>query len=510
MKIEEIVNKVHCADALIFLKEMLSESIDLCITSPPYYGLRNYGIDGQIGLEKTFDEYLKKILEITAEIKRVLKKTGTFFLNMGDCYGGSPAGNKSISEANIGSDGLYVRKMKQCAGAKSPARLTYWGGNVEKSTLTNPERQQLMGRSGNQKCMLMQPERLAIKMIDEQGWILRNKIKWCKQVLLYKERRTKGSVMPTSVKDRFNESGEELYFFVKSKKYYSDLDSVRLPVQTFEDREMGIVRQLDYPESKYNKFNYRVRDAKRKAGQPQFKASEEEIKRYNEIPKDYGKKKLQNLPDKGKGLNRWMSGTPNYTYSPRARTQRYAKGSEYEQKYGEPWDRFGQKTKKAGNKINDPRGNHEGGPGSWRDFKDNPENSFPKFQERKRKNPEELKKMGVPATYIGATGEDHNLLNNPAGKNIPTVWLIGSEPHNFQKEYGSEVDHFATFPEALCEIPIKFGCPPGGIVLDCFAGAGTALVVAKKLKRNYIGIELNEKYVKISQERIRRIPTPLF
>ena len=80
------MNKIFQGDALTVLKTLQDESVDCVITSPPYYGLRNYGIEGQIGLEDTFEEYLEKILKIVAEIKRILKKTGTFWLNMGDCY----------------------------------------------------------------------------------------------------------------------------------------------------------------------------------------------------------------------------------------------------------------------------------------------------------------------------------------------------------------------------------------------------------------------------------------
>src|SRR3990167_6732157 len=83
------INKIICGDSLEVLKTLPDDCIDMCITSPPYYGLRNYGVEGQLALEKTFEEYLKKILEITKEIKRVLKPTGSFWLNMGDCYGGS-------------------------------------------------------------------------------------------------------------------------------------------------------------------------------------------------------------------------------------------------------------------------------------------------------------------------------------------------------------------------------------------------------------------------------------
>ena len=82
----DLINKIICGDSLSVLKTFPNESVDLVITSPPYYALRNYGVDGQLGLEKTFEEYLEKILAITAEIKRVLKKTGQFWLNMGSSY----------------------------------------------------------------------------------------------------------------------------------------------------------------------------------------------------------------------------------------------------------------------------------------------------------------------------------------------------------------------------------------------------------------------------------------
>jgi DNA modification methylase len=77
-EIEKIKNKIIQGDSLTELKKFPDESIDMVITSPPYYALRNYGVDGQIGLEPTFEEYLEKILAITAEIKRVLKKSGSF------------------------------------------------------------------------------------------------------------------------------------------------------------------------------------------------------------------------------------------------------------------------------------------------------------------------------------------------------------------------------------------------------------------------------------------------
>src|SRR3989304_5520230 len=79
-------------EALIAARKPPDESVDCIITSPPYYSLRDYGVEGQVGLEKTLDEYLNKMLLITAELKRVLKKTGTMWWNHGDSYNGNKVG----------------------------------------------------------------------------------------------------------------------------------------------------------------------------------------------------------------------------------------------------------------------------------------------------------------------------------------------------------------------------------------------------------------------------------
>ena len=391
-EIEKIKNKIIQGDSLTELKKFPDESIDMVITSPPYYALRNYGVDGQIGWEPTFEEYLEKILAITAEIKRVLKKSGSFWFNLGDMYGGIKEGKTDQKVSD------YIKESQKDLKKNSPKM---------------------------KKCLLMMPERIALAMIDQQGWILRNKIKWAKQVFIKQENRTKGSVMPTSVKDRFNESGEELYFFVKNKDYYADLDAVRLPNQVMgvTDLRPAVLRQRLYPESKYNKFNYRKKDWK-----------QEEIEGYK------------------------MGSVDSHRAALRGGLKNLAK-----------------RMKDTKNKVNDPRGNHEGEPGSWRDFKDNPDNNY------------------------------------LIGKNLPTIWLIGTEPHNFQKELNVNADHFACFPKSLCEIPIKFGSPPNGIVLDPFMGSGTTAIEAKKLGRNYIGIELNPDYCKLAEERIKKeCPDNLF
>src|SRR3990167_10591238 len=178
-EIRRVVNTIICGDALEVLKTLPDECIDCVITSSPYYGLRDYGVEGQIGLEPTLNEYLDKILSITAELKRVLKKTGTMWWNHGDSYGTSHS---------PGSLGKYD---------KNPDRF---------AQLDNSEK----GRSpGPEKCLLLQNFRLAQRMIDEQQWILRNVLIWHKP-----------NVMPSSVKDRFTVDFEPIFFFSKSKKYW--------------------------------------------------------------------------------------------------------------------------------------------------------------------------------------------------------------------------------------------------------------------------------------------------
>src|SRR3990167_4221203 len=176
------INKIIHGDSMEVLKTLPDESVDCIITSPPYYGLRDYSVDGQIGLEKTLDEYLTKMLAITAELKLVLKKTGTLWWNHGDSYGtGSGAG---------------IRDGKQA---------------TNRGTQTN-ENWQKKGKAsipGYEKSLLLQAHRLVIRMIDEQGWILRNTIIWHKP-----------NCMPSSVKDRFTVDYEPIFFFTKSKKYW--------------------------------------------------------------------------------------------------------------------------------------------------------------------------------------------------------------------------------------------------------------------------------------------------
>ena len=175
------VNKIICGNTLSVLKTLPDESINCCVTSPPYWGLRDYGVKGQLGLEKTFEEYISKLCDIFDEIKKVLRKDGTCWVNLGDSYSGGGRG---------------------------------WQGKNDYKELNNKSVKSIRTDMPDKSLVLI-PQRFAIEMVN-RGWILRNTIIWHKP-----------NCMPSSAKDRFTVDFEYVYFFVKSKKYWFE--------QQFED-----------------------------------------------------------------------------------------------------------------------------------------------------------------------------------------------------------------------------------------------------------------------------------
>jgi len=301
------INKTYNYNCLEGLKLLSDSSIDCCVTSPPYWNLRDYGVEGQLGNESHFNIYIQNLCDIFIEVKRVLKPRGTCFVNIGDTYGTQSGGMR----------GGYIEPKY---------------GHTNSRTIEQPN-------LNMHKCLLMIPARFAIEMIDKCGWILRNQIIWHKP-----------NQMPNSAIDRFTVDFEELFFFTKQPQYY------------FEQ---------------------------------QFDPYTEEI------------------------------------------------------------DRWGGEMKR------------------------NPQN-------------EKMDDKGMAGANSLARKRD--MRPNKEGRNKRTVWSINTEP--------CSEEHFAVFPQHLPETPIKAGCPANGIVLDPFMGSGTTGVVARKLGRNFIGFELNPKYIKLSEKRL--------
>ena len=175
---------VLVGDCVDSLRKLGDNEINCCVTSPPYYGLRDYGVDGQIGLEKTPTEYINKLVTVFREIKRVLRDDGVLWINIGDTYAGSGKGAWNNKEAQIEK---YVADP-QGPQSKMPK---IWKDIGIKS-----------------KDLIGIPWMLAFALRND-GWYLRQDIIWHKP-----------NAMPSSVKDRCTTAHEYLFLLSKSKKYY--------------------------------------------------------------------------------------------------------------------------------------------------------------------------------------------------------------------------------------------------------------------------------------------------
>ena len=184
MKTDVIINR----DALYALRELPSESVNCCVTSPPYYGLRDYGLDAQIGREDTPEHYIGRLVEVFRELRRVLKDDGTFWLNIADIYCGT--GNKgSYTDPKNpkGRNGQAVSIASTAAGCK-------------------------------QKDLIGIPWLLAFALRSD-GWYLRSDIIWLKE-----------NPMPESCRDRPSRCYEHIFLLTKSKKYYYDAAAIAEPI----------------------------------------------------------------------------------------------------------------------------------------------------------------------------------------------------------------------------------------------------------------------------------------
>jgi len=188
--VENVVNCIINDDCFAALKKLPSESVNCCVTSPPYYGLRDYGIEGQIGREKTPEKYIKKLTGIFSELRRVLRNDGTLWLNISDSYCGS--GNK----------GTHCNPKNPKGRNGQQTSITY---NVK-----NCKHKDLIGI----------PCFLAFSL-RSNGWYLRSDIIW-----------QKGNAMPENVKDRPTRSYEHIFLFSKSRRYYYDALSIAEPAVT--------------------------------------------------------------------------------------------------------------------------------------------------------------------------------------------------------------------------------------------------------------------------------------
>lgn len=182
--VQDVDLTLYLGDALTVLRKLPDESVNCAVTSPPYWGLRDYGVEPQIGLEETPAAYIAALVDVLAELRRVLTSDGTLWLNLGDSY--SHRGN----------------------GARDPVR---W----PKQSRNDHRVEHAKATGAKPKDLLMLPARVAIALCDD-GWYLRSEIVWVKP-----------NPMPESVTDRPTSATERIYLLAKSARYYYDADAIR-------------------------------------------------------------------------------------------------------------------------------------------------------------------------------------------------------------------------------------------------------------------------------------------
>ena len=193
----ETMWEIKQGDAIEVLKTMPDQCINTCVTSPPYWGLRDYGVAGQLGLEPTPEEYVANLVEVFREVRRVLRDDGTLWLNLGDSYSGSCQTGGVNSISGKGKSQPHVKHKRN----------------------TNLKPKDLIGI----------PWMVAFALRAD-GWYLRQDIIWHKP-----------NPMPESVEDRCTKAHEYIFLLSKSKKYYYDADAIR------EDPKPGNAGRMSAP-----------------------------------------------------------------------------------------------------------------------------------------------------------------------------------------------------------------------------------------------------------------------
>jgi DNA modification methylase len=200
-------------DVLDRLRTIADDSIQCVVTSPPYWRLRDYGVDGQIGLEPTFEEFLDRLVAVFAEVRRVLRPNGVCWVNMGDSYATASSG-QAQGGLKASSDVFSPRANPRLHHRNADQKIC-------------PKRHQAVGF--RPKEIIGQPWRLAFAL-QSSGWLLRQDIVWHKT-----------QPMPESVRDRCTKAHEYLFLLTKSSDYFWDFKASREPVSgTSHPRGKGV------------------------------------------------------------------------------------------------------------------------------------------------------------------------------------------------------------------------------------------------------------------------------
>lgn len=228
------VASVMVGDCLASLATLPDRSINCCVTSPPYYGLRDYGVDGQIGLEDSPDAYVARLVEVFREVRRTLTDDGTLWVNIGDSYsrdpgkGGSGPNGKHDSIPDYGN----ARKIMSEKRGSSDGGV----GRADRAPV------RVGGEGIKPKDMIGIPWLLAFALRAD-GWFLRQDIIW-----------SKPNPMPESVRDRCTKAHEYLFLLSKSERYHFDHDAMKEPADPKNHRDSRGIRPTPPGQAEHKGF----------------------------------------------------------------------------------------------------------------------------------------------------------------------------------------------------------------------------------------------------------------
>lgn len=487
-------------DCLDVLKTLDSQSVNCCVTSPPYYGLRDYGVDDQIGLEQTPEEYVSKLVDVFREVKRVLRDEGTVWLNLGDSYWGSH------SMGNCTPDAMGIQK--HLSGCYGNAKQREW---AKRDDLKPKD---LIGIPWRVAFALQQPyysgdiknelDRLWIaSMFDTEGCLFIHKREKGQASGGGYHRKIDSFLAGIEVANTHPQITDRLLELIglgsissqsteKNPKRKQEIYRYHLR----SNQAKQVIQEI-YPYLVAKKHQARLLYACPPSGDEAAEIHMALKGLHNGVQTDMDYPPPPSLYEKGYYLRSdiiWMKPNP----MPESVKDRPTKSHEYifllskNSKYYYDYEAVMERQKKSSVERLERGWNGNGDRG----YPGGPQNHLQNYMGKV--DTDKLPKVrGYKEKDNGSNPQHHGQDIYPdKGRNKRTVWTVNTKPFK-----GA---HFAVFPPKLITPCILAGCPKDGTVLDPFNGAGTTGMVAVKYGCNYIGIDLNPEYIEMSRERIEK------
>lgn len=210
------MNKCFIGDCRDSMRKLIDDGVRVqtCVTSPPYWGLRDYGVAGQLGLEPTIEEYLLNMVEVFRVVRELLANDGTLWLNLGDSYAGSGRGGYAGDKSSL--DGSTTGQDNSRSARSLQIKAGFHEEQVQSGAIGRAWVKPTDGLKRKDLCGI--PWRVAFAL-QQDGWWLRQDIIWYKK-----------NTMPESVTDRCTKAHEYIFLLAKAEKYYFDADAIAEPI----------------------------------------------------------------------------------------------------------------------------------------------------------------------------------------------------------------------------------------------------------------------------------------